>query len=184
MPSIDYQIIKHYVDLAKDDQIAWDKFVDFMDTFTPTVTKCKILISILLQEMKAYKDKEIKSNPTPEAIQHDFNLLDKKVTEAVNQIFTNGNDQVVQKVDQNIHRNVENNDIFNKNVDEVIALETMEQIEKPNAIKQTFKCSKCSKIFISLITCQIHYNKAHKPPEKKFKCQKCDQSFDLEPRKR
>ena len=174
MPSIDYQIIKRYVDLAKDDQIAWDKFVDFMDTFTPTVTKCKILISILLKEMKAYKDKEIKSNPTPEAIQHDFNLLDKKVTEAVNQIFTNDNDHFVQKVYQETHGNVENNDIFNKNV------EVVEEIEKPKAIQQTFKCSKCSKIFISLITCQIHYNKAHKTTEKKFKCQKCDQNFDLE----
>ena len=62
---------KSYIDLARDDLIPWEKFVSLMDSFTPTLERSKVLIHILLQEFKTYRD----------------NLRVNNVTNATNEII-------------------------------------------------------------------------------------------------
>ena len=50
------EFFKSYVDLFKDDVIAWEKFATLMDTLTPTLERAKSLINILMEELKTSKE--------------------------------------------------------------------------------------------------------------------------------
>lgn len=138
---------KSYIDLAKEDQISWDKFVTLMDTFTPTFSKCKILISILLQEVKSYKDS--KSNLANGVI---------TIKDESNDDQRNRNRDVI--VENKIMHQQED-----QNVNEPKSVQ-----RKPSKGRSIWKCKFCFKNLISHFALENHACKVkNSPKNKKFK---------------
>ena len=116
---------RSYIDLAKEDQISWDKFVTLMDKFTPTMSKCKLLISILLTEIKTYKD--------------------SKANEANREIIIKDVSNTKQT-----NENVKNKEIEQQNGgDDIIELKTVVKAKTSNRVRSLWECKPCSKSFLT-----------------------------------
>ena len=180
---------KSYIDLAKEGLIPWEKFVSLMDSFTHTLERSKVLIHILLQEFKTYRDNlrvTNVTNSTNETIEVETNATSDEINSIDDEldIIEDQPENVAIPDDQEQELGlVESTDSDTDSVDHNHL--TISQRNNTDRIRQkkrkSYQCGICKKDFLTNHGYGRHMIMIHSDkPKKDHMCKFCKRVFFYE----